>query len=152
MGELRFALGILPITLLAACANVQVDGNSPAAVTGAAFAATLGFARVEVPANSRLSAAVIDGKPAFCTPFPAYYVPGERRAVCFFDNDRTGYLTSYYVLGTLRSETFDAHIPYALVGSAPSMAGAVPATQTPESLTEAEHAQLDEIRASNSPG
>ncbi|MFL5256076.1 MAG: hypothetical protein ACJ8AI_24920, partial [Rhodopila sp.] len=49
-----------PIVLLAACAQVQVDGNRPAAVTSALFAARLGFNWVEVPENSRLTAATID--------------------------------------------------------------------------------------------
>src|SRR5690242_7288117 len=117
MDGLFLSRRFLPIVLLATCAQVQVDGNRPAAVTSTPFAAKLGFNRVEVAENSRLSAATIDGKPAFCTPFPAYFAIGESRAVCFTDPDGTGYLTSYYVLGTLRSQTFDAHIPYTLVGS-----------------------------------
>jgi hypothetical protein len=148
MNKWTIARYLLPIGLLAACAQVQVDGSRPAAVTSAPFAATLGFNRVDVPENSRLTAATLDGKSAYCTPFPAYSAPGERRAVCFTDPDGTGYLTSYYVLGTLRNQIFDAHIPYTLVGTASrTVASSAPPPASASQLTDGEWAQVDEIRA-----
>jgi invasion protein IalB len=114
--RLRRRLLILPAVslLLAGCASVQLDRQKPAATTLAPFNAQLGLNRVSVPEGSRLAAASIDGKTAFCTLQPAWFALGEARSVCFTDEARTGYLDSYYVLGTLRSLTYNAHIPYTL--------------------------------------
>jgi hypothetical protein len=78
-----------------ACASVLVDPQKTAATTLAPFNAQLGFNRVSVPEGSRLAAASIDGKPAFCTIQAAWFALGEARSVCFTDDARTGYFNHY---------------------------------------------------------
>jgi hypothetical protein len=108
------ALAFVIAASLAGCASVQVDPQPAVATTLAPFNAQIGFNWISVPSGSRLLAASVDGKPAFCTIQPAWFALGEARRVCFTDDARSGYLSHYYVLGTLRSLTYDANIPYAL--------------------------------------
>jgi hypothetical protein len=106
---------------LAGCSTVQDNPDIGAAKTLAPFNAALGFARVSVPAESALLGASLDGAPAFCTPFPAYFVLGDRRGVCFLDTANSGYFDGYYILGTLRGEVFAAHVPYVVTAAAPAV-------------------------------
>jgi hypothetical protein len=113
---LRF---LLPMALtfaltLAGCASVQLDPQPTVATTLAPINAQIGINRISVPSGSRLLAASVDGKPAFCTTQPAWFALGEARRICLADDARSGYLSHYYVLGTLRSLTYDANIPYSL--------------------------------------
>jgi hypothetical protein len=101
--------------MLAACASVQIDPQQHVATTLAPFNAQIGFNRVSVPSGSPLVAASVDGKPAFCTVRAAWFAIGEARSVCFTDEANDGHLTRYYVLGTLRSLTYEANIPYSLM-------------------------------------
>jgi hypothetical protein len=112
---MRYPLpAVVAALILAGCASVQIDPQKTAATTVAPFDAQLGFNSVSVPEGSRLVAASVDGKPAFCTLRPAWFALGEARNVCFTDDARTGYLDHYYVLGTLRTLTYEAHIPYTI--------------------------------------
>jgi hypothetical protein len=110
------------------CASVQLDPQKPAATTLAPFNAQLGLNRVSVANGSQLAAASIDGKAAFCTLQPAWFALGEARSVCFTDDAKSGYLDHYYVLGTSRSLTYEAHIPYALNGPARPVASVTQAS------------------------
>jgi hypothetical protein len=110
---MRFLLLAVALAL-ASCASVQLDPQPAVATTHVPFNAQIGFNRISVPSESRLLAASVDGKPAFCTIQPAWFAIGEARRVCFTDDARSGYLSHYYVLGTLRSLTYDANIPYSL--------------------------------------
>jgi hypothetical protein len=107
---MRFLLpAVLAVALtLAGCAPIQLDPQQQVATTLAPFNAQIGLNRISVPSGSRLLAASVDGKPAFCTIQPAWFALGEARRVCFTDDARSGYLSHYYVLGTLRSLTYDA--------------------------------------------
>jgi hypothetical protein len=105
---------IMAVTLLAGCASVQLDPQRVVATTAASFNAKLGLNSVSVPLGSQLVAASVDGKSAFCTVKPAFFAIAEARQVCFTDTGKTGILDHYYVLGTLRSLIYDAHIPYTL--------------------------------------
>jgi hypothetical protein len=93
----------------------------------APFQADLGGlgARIEVPNASLLAGAEIDGKRAYCTVAPAYFQFGERRSICLFDHANNGWFDAYYVLGTLRSLTYPAHIPYS-IGTPPVYGSAGP--------------------------
>lgn len=82
------------------------------AVTRAPFATTMLFAKVIVPAGSRLINANVDGKTAYCTAKPAYFVPGEARSICLFDTRGSGVLDKFYIVDTLSSLQYDASIPY----------------------------------------
>jgi hypothetical protein len=102
---------------LAGCATVQVDPKLQLAVTRAPFEEQHLMSRISVPNGSPMVAATVDGKPAFCPValafFPAVDAP---RSICFFvDEANAGYLDKGYILGTLHSQTFDAHVPYALM-------------------------------------
>jgi hypothetical protein len=100
--------------LIAGCASIEVARTDVIATTHEAFDARLGFNRVSVPSGSRLAVSKVDGQPAFCTVRPAFFELGGGRGVCFFDTQNSGYLDKYYILGTLRSLTYDAHITYSL--------------------------------------
>jgi hypothetical protein len=102
---MRFPLpAVLAVALtLAGCAPIQLDPQQQVATTLAPFNAQIGLNRISVPSGSRLLAASVDGKPAFCTIQPAWFALGEARRVCFTDDARSGYLSHYYVLGTLRA-------------------------------------------------
>ena len=127
---MRFLLLVVAL-ILAGCASVQLDPQPAVGTRLAPFNAQIGLNRISVPSGSRLLAASVDGKPAFCTTQPAWFAIGEARRVCFTDDARSGYLSHYYVLGTLRSLTYDANIPYSLDpgGAAALQAVAPPAAQ-----------------------
>jgi hypothetical protein len=111
----RTALLAAACLALAACASVQVDPQQRVAATLAPFETKIGLlAGVSVPAGSPLVAASLDGKPAFCTVKPAYYAVGESRPICFTDDTNSGVFSRYYILGTLRSLTYEASVPYAI--------------------------------------
>jgi len=58
---------------------------------------------------------MMDGHTAYCTEGPAYFSLGDRRSICLFDSNKSGFFDKYYVLGTLRSTgTFDTSVPYTL--------------------------------------
>jgi hypothetical protein len=134
---MRFLLpAVLAVALtLAGCASVQLDPQQQVATTLAPFNAQIGLNRISVPSGSRLLAASVDGKPAFCTIQPAWFALGEARRVCFTDDARSGYLSQYYVLGTLRSLTYDANIPYTLdPGGIAALQAAAPPVLTQEDV------------------
>lgn len=119
------------VLLLTSCASVQIDPQQPIATTLAPFNAQLGLNRVSVPEGSRLAGALIDGKAAYCTVDPAWFAIGEARSVCFTDEARSGYLDKYYVLGTLKTLTYEAHIPYTInptSGWAPTLGARPPSS------------------------
>jgi hypothetical protein len=82
------------------------------AVTRAPFATTILFAKVIVPAGSRLINASVDGQTAYCTTKPAYFVPGEARSICLFDTRGSGVFDKFYIVDTLSSLQYDASVPY----------------------------------------
>ena len=127
------ALAVAVTLALAGCASVQLDPQPAVATTLAPFNAQIGLNRISVPSGSRLLAASVDGKPAFCTTQPAWFALGEARRVCLTDDARSGYLSHYYVLGTLRSLTYDANIPYSLD---PGGIAALKAVAPPPALTQ----------------
>ena len=109
-------LTTLAISPLMGCASVQINPSRDVATTQAPFEATLGLGtRISVAEGAKLDIATVDGKAAFCTSGPAYFSLGEARPICFFDSANSGYLDKYYVLGTLRSLTYDAHVPYSMI-------------------------------------
>jgi hypothetical protein len=111
--QLRIVM-VAALLLVAGCASIQVTRTDEIATTHEAFDARLGFNRVSLPLGSRLAVSKVDGQPAFCTLGPAFFELGGSRGVCFFDTVNSGYLDKYYILGTLRSLTYDAHIAYSL--------------------------------------
>jgi hypothetical protein len=118
---------------VAGCASVQIDPQPPVATTLAPFNARLGLNHISVPSGSLLRAASLDGKPALCTERPAYFALGESRSICFMDEAGSGRFSQYYVLGTLRSLTYPADVPYALGPGATAALQSV-ASPTPEQI------------------
>jgi hypothetical protein len=82
---MRIVLAVFVASSLAGCASVQLNTQGEAATTLAPFDAQLGLNRVSVPSGSQLSAASIDGHPAFCTKEAAWFALGDARGVCFTD-------------------------------------------------------------------
>ena len=106
------AVAVAVILCLTGCASVQMNPQMGEAVTHAPLEASIGFGHVVIPENSQLVGANIDGKPAYCTQFAAYFVPGESRSVCLSDSNRDGFFDRYYVMGTISSAVYPAHVPY----------------------------------------
>lgn len=106
MLKISLAVGL---AALAGCAGVQQVPDSYAS-TGAPFKAALSpFASVELPANSMLVGAKVDGRDAWCNnKLQASYhaLGGQRNGVCWFDTKNDGYLDSYYVLASITTRTF----------------------------------------------
>jgi hypothetical protein len=105
--------------VLSGCASVERISHPEIATIHQNFDARLGVNRVFLASGSRLVMSMVDGSPAFCSTIPAYFALGESRGVCFFDSAGSGYLDKYYVLGTLRNLTYEAHIPYSMEGKPP---------------------------------
>jgi hypothetical protein len=120
-------LTVVVFLTVSGCASVQTNPSLGTATTLAPFQADLGGlgARIELPNASLLAAAEIDGKRAYCTVAPAYFQFGERRSICLFDHANNGWFDAYYVLGTLRSLTYPAHVPYS-IGTPPAYGSAGP--------------------------
>jgi hypothetical protein len=100
--------------ILSACASVQTLRTDEVATTQEPFDAVLGFNTVHVAQGAPLSVSMVDDKRALCTRTAAYHSLGASRGVCFFDTKSSGILDSYYILGTLRSLTYAAHVPYSI--------------------------------------
>jgi hypothetical protein len=112
------AVAIAVLVALSGCASVEVTKSDGNARTQTPFEARIGLSHVAIPAGSRLVIAKVDGRPAFCTVRPVFFATGEGgRGVCLFDSSGSGYLDKYYILGALRSLTYDAHIAYGLESS-----------------------------------
>lgn len=142
---MKIAIALAAAFGMAACASVELHPQQPVARTIAPYDARFGLSRLELPAGMPLVAASLDGKPAFCTIQPVFHQIGESRNVCLTDDAKTGYFDHYYVLGTLSSLTYDAHIPYAIDGNAMAL-------QTAVQTEQANRAQCDYEAASASAG
>jgi hypothetical protein len=115
----RLMMATVGLALLAGCASVQTIPTNEVATTQEPFDAVIGIGlnTVHVAQGAPLAISVVDDKRAFCTRTAAYHSLGASRGVCFFDTKNSGFLDSYYILGTLRSFTYDAHLPYSITAN-----------------------------------
>lgn len=142
------------VLLLGACASVEVNRSGPSATTLTDFQKKVGLmGSISVPSGSLLVNVSLDGQQAYCTPFKAFHAFGDNRAICFEDPQKSGILTSYYILGSLRNLKSDVSIPYVLEGDArrlePTLAANIVEAHVDQ---ERQQDEIDTIRAKQMAG
>jgi hypothetical protein len=74
----------------------------------------LPFGSFRIQPGQTLFPSVVEGRDAWCSSNPTYFVAGDNRSACYFDGSGSGRFSQAYIVGTLQSIRYDVDVPYTI--------------------------------------